>query len=547
MRKYIFILPALLLISISVKAQREAYNWLFGYGSTLTWNELRSFQALDIYDTNGELITGVVPAVTLNNLPTPIKINGSVVTSPMNTSEGCFSLSDYAGQLLFFSDGITVWDKNGTKMPNGNATLNGHSSSAQSGIIFPYPDHPNQYVTVTLGYNNANNVGYSIIDMSENGGLGDVILENGLLSNPLNGGLGETGETVTAVAHSNKKDYWIVALGRGIKSYLNIWKVNRNGVHASAPSNTYGIDGIDTGSDLSSPNGYIKFSPDGKHFACWVKWGSSNSSPGFVVGKFDPGTGTVSNLKYQVMKDRTNTVSMTRGYGIEFSEDGKYLYACNSTGNRSTINVPTELHIYEFEKLLNAPNDLPNTNSIEPEKRFTNPANQTTYRFNGLQMGPDKRLYIAALNYDSDADKGSMFVIDNPNDINNVKIYYLPNFSNGLVSFGLPSYSSAWFTANIKGETDFCINTKQEYTLNMDTDGLGLVDLLWDFGDGNSSTSSISDLTQTYAYSKRGKYTITVTPRKAGDIEVPELATTLNVKVNNCMLPVNHNISNMEY
>ena len=546
MKKYILI-SILLSIFISVNAQREAYNWLFGYGATLTWSDLRSFSALDIYDTNGELITGVIPTVTLNNLPSPIKVNGLVVTSPMNTSEGCFSLSDYAGQLLFFSDGINVWNKNGAKMPNGNATLNGHSSSAQSGIIFPYPGHPNQYVTVTLGYNNTNNVGYSIIDMSEDGGLGDVILENGLLSNKLNGGLGETGETVTAVAHSNKKDYWIVALGRGSKSYLNIWHVNKNGVHANAPSSTYEIEGISTVTDLSSPNGYIKFSPDGKHFACWVKWGITGNVPGFLVGKFDPKTGTISNMKYQIMRDRTNTVSITRGYGIEFSEDGKYLYACNTTGNRGTINVPTELHIYEFEKLLNAPNDLPNTNSIEPEKRFTNPANQPTYRFNGLQMGPDKRIYIAALNFDSNADKGSMFVIDNPNDISNVKIYYLPNFSNALVSFGLPSYSSAWFTANIKGETDFCINTAQEYTLNMDTDGLGLVDLLWDFGDGGSIVSNIGDLKQIHVYNKRGKYTITITPRKAGNIEVPELTTTLDIKVNNCMLPVNHNISNMEY
>lgn len=548
MKKYLLLFCILFLISISLNAQKEAYNWLFGSRATLTWNELRSFQALDLYDVNGNAITdGSAPQVTLTGLPSPIKINGLEFTSPMNTSEGCFSLSTHTGQLLFFSDGTSVWDRNGNKMPNGNATLNGHSSSAQSGIIFPYSEHPNQYVAVSLGDADKNNLSYSIIDMNENGGLGDIIRVNGNLTTRLEGASGTTGETVTAVPHSNKKDYWIIALGRGAKSYLNVWRVNKYGVKSTAPSGIYEIEGIDSSNDAISPNGYIKFSPDGKYFACWVKWGRYPNIPGFCVGKFDPRTGVISNLKYQIVHDATNS-TITKGYGLEFSEDGKYLYACNTTGDRPITNVLTELHIYEFEKLLNAPNSLPNTNAIAPEKRFTNPAGQSTFRFNGLQMGPDKRIYIAGLNYDyTGVDKGSMFVIDNPNDLNNVKVYYLPNFASGAVGFGLPSYSSAWFITNIEGETDFCINTQQQYVLKMDTTGLGLVDLLWDFGDGNSAVKSISDLTQTHTYSKRGKYTITVTPRRAGNVEVPELATTLEIKVNNCMLPVNHNISNMEY
>src|SRR5688572_17655886 len=37
----------------------------------------------------------------------------------MNQAEGCATVSDNAGALLFYTDGVSVWDKNNAVMLNG--------------------------------------------------------------------------------------------------------------------------------------------------------------------------------------------------------------------------------------------------------------------------------------------------------------------------------------------------------------------------------------------------------------------------------------------
>ena len=72
----------------------------------------------------------------------------------LNTSEGCASIANSNGDLLFYSDGRTVWDKNHVVMPNGdylNGTgLFGDISSTRSAIIVPKPGSPNLYYIFTL-------------------------------------------------------------------------------------------------------------------------------------------------------------------------------------------------------------------------------------------------------------------------------------------------------------------------------------------------------------------------------------------------------------
>ncbi len=98
----------------------------------------------------------------------------------LSTNEGCSSISDRFGNLLFYSDGTTVWNRNHIVMQNGNG-LFGDSSSTQSAIIVPKPDDQNIYYIFTV--DNAldgNNFGlnYSIIDISLDGGFGAVTEKN---------------------------------------------------------------------------------------------------------------------------------------------------------------------------------------------------------------------------------------------------------------------------------------------------------------------------------------------------------------------------------
>lgn len=61
-----------------------------------------------------------------------------VITGSMNTSEGCASISDLNGNLLFYTDGVTIWNQTHSVMANGNG-LFGHYSSTQSSIIVKQP------------------------------------------------------------------------------------------------------------------------------------------------------------------------------------------------------------------------------------------------------------------------------------------------------------------------------------------------------------------------------------------------------------------------
>ena len=102
MKKLTFLI--FLLNSVVIFAQGEANHWFFGQNAGINFN-------------NG---------------------TATSTTGSLNTIEGCASFSDISGDLLFYTDGITVWDKNHTKMPNGQNLL-GDPSSTQSAIIVPHP------------------------------------------------------------------------------------------------------------------------------------------------------------------------------------------------------------------------------------------------------------------------------------------------------------------------------------------------------------------------------------------------------------------------
>ena len=158
MKKVILALVISVVVCMQIQAQKEANNWAFGQNVGLTWNTTQSLTATGLAGTANAVLDGL-----------PTFTRTSIVTQ-----EGCFSLSDSDGNLLFYSDGMTIWDKNNAVMTNGTG-LTGHNSSAQSGIILPYPNSPNKYMAVSIGIDWTNKLSYTAIDMSQAGGLGAVI------------------------------------------------------------------------------------------------------------------------------------------------------------------------------------------------------------------------------------------------------------------------------------------------------------------------------------------------------------------------------------
>ena len=208
--KRIGIIVLIIFIHLSAYSQRkEGYNWYFGASAGLTWNTTQNITSP---------ILGGGGSKALNGLPMPL--SGSSMTSQ---SEGVFAMSDHLGALMFYSDGMTVWNKSHAVMTNGTG-LRGHNSSTQSGIIIPYPGQLNKFIAITVGAcdQGVNSVlSYSIIDMNSGLGMVELATKNTLLT----GHRGQLDEQVAAVKHTNGTDYWIIAPGKGSgqNSVLNVW------------------------------------------------------------------------------------------------------------------------------------------------------------------------------------------------------------------------------------------------------------------------------------------------------------------------------------
>jgi hypothetical protein len=145
-------------------------------------------------------------------------------------TEGCSSISDASGNLLFYTDGVYVWNRNHQQMPNGSG-LHGSTSSTQSALVVPKPGSSTEYYIFTVDETgNANGFEYSIVDMTLAGGLGDVSSLNVHV-------LDYVTEKLTAVQKMNSNDYWI-AVHEWNSNAFYVYLLTSAGLQAPVISNT---------------------------------------------------------------------------------------------------------------------------------------------------------------------------------------------------------------------------------------------------------------------------------------------------------------------
>jgi len=285
--------------------------------------------------------------------PTPL-LDGA-----MTTYEGCATATTKRGELLFYTDGQTVWNRQHLPMPNGRRLM-GSGSSTQSALIVPDPGSGNIFYVFTVAPQGApDGLRYSVVDMTRADGLGDVPRANSLLITPV-------AEKLAAVRHANGRDVWVVA-HRWNSSAFVAFLVTAEGVGSGKPvlSN---VGSMNAGPGRNAI-GALKFSPDGTKLAAAL-WRESNK---FEVYDFDRSTGKVSNAR--------SFGPYAEAYGVEFSPDGRLLYGtCN--GNTKDQKTPTvsETQIVQF--------DL-KTRAAVPVGHSSN------HKIGALQRGPDGKIYVA--------------------------------------------------------------------------------------------------------------------------------------------------------
>ncbi len=229
--------------------------------------------------------------------------------SAMNVTEGCASIADENGDLLFYTDGQTVWNKSHTIMANGIGLL-GNNTSSQSSLIIRGPGSMSLYYLFTLqGMGGTSGLNYSIIDISLASGQGSVVVKNASLYNA------PCAELLAGTKHCNGIDHWVVVHERNSSSHraylLNSSGVSSNPVIASIGPVTSSVWW----------GGQMNFSPAGDKLA--IAAGPDPAIASMQLYDFDNTTGQLSN--YQQLL----SVPLT---GCEFSNDGSKLYGIHYTG-----------------------------------------------------------------------------------------------------------------------------------------------------------------------------------------------------------------------
>lgn len=398
----------------------------------------------------------------------------SLTNSAMNTIEGCASISTASGHIQFYTNGIAVWDSTHTAMPNGTGLL-GDESSTQSGIIVPVPQSDSLYYIFTVGENGANHFRYSIVDMSLHNGLGDIIpaTKNVEIFDENNNQMSVT-EKITSVLHSDNHSYWVIAHQAATNKFY-VYLVDA--VNGFNPAPTAYSVGTNHTSNWGATHGCMKISPGGEYIAVAVH--SQNSSGFIEVFDFDRTTGGISNPRL--------ASNYYRPYGVEFSPDGKKLYAtsCNFPPN----TTPSVIYQFDMEATVFSASSTVVHSSISDNML-------------GMQLGPDAKIYVA-LNFTS-----YLGVINNPNETAaNCNYDSLGVYLNGKnCRYGLPTFIQSFFNlARIKGDGR-CQNADIQFDILY---GEGILSVIWDFDDPASGANNTSTLTQpTHVYAQPGIYNV---------------------------------------
>lgn len=328
---------------VTTWAQGENMNWMFGHNTRLNFSQTPPV----FYQSNMECWEG-----------------------------GTVSFSDASGHLLFYSNANKVWSANGTVMAHGNNILgNGPTatppygylgSAAQGAAAVQSLSNPDQYYLFTLDAmedvppHALGHLRYSIIDMSLNGGTGDVIQsqKNIILDDSMT-------EKMTVVK-ADGCGFWLVTH----KMYSNIYhafKIDAAGVHTT-PVISLGVANGELG------YGMLHASPNGEQLVM------TSSGPGVELCYFNKITGEVSNA------------------GI-FSSLGGKIGTCISPDN-------SKLYIGHYNKLSQYDLTLfPNVAAVVASEEIIS----TNVSFGQMRRGPDGKIYIANISADNIA------IIQNPN------------------------------------------------------------------------------------------------------------------------------------
>ena len=378
--------------------------------------------------------------------------------------EGCATISDINGDLLFYTNGFTVWNRDHDVMINGD-TIGGDLLSAQNSLIMPFGDDETMFYifsTEQVYGDDEYALRYSIVDMKEDSAKGKVVVKNIKL-------MDNSTERITGSGFTGND--LILAHEFGNNTF-RAYQTSPAGLSGAIFSPAGEIH--DFMQELSA-TGYMKISPTLNQIAVNI-----------------PGTNQVEILDFdqgEVSNPRLIDTGENDLYGMEFSPGGLRLYLTTSSGTSKLIQY-----------------DLDSLNSMDPV------ADITATKFDGypqgpdygaLQLGPNGIIYMAVNN------SGTIGTISAPDGDDAGASFNASGFDlSGRISrLGLPNFAqqetpplqqpSMNVTAGCAGQTSTFSAVGRDPNNQIEN-------YLWIFGDGSSA--AIQDTT--HIYTNPGTYTV---------------------------------------
>lgn len=339
------ILSFLIIInSFFAYSQKQANTWYFGKGAGLDFNDSCQVNVL----TDG-------------------KIDGF---------EGCASISDRTtGQILFYTNSDTVWNRNHIAMPNGHMVGNG--STITQVMIIEKPGSNSTYYIITSDVQAQifNGLLVHEIDMNLNAGLGGLTFKDSLLYGP------PLTEKITAVRHANGSDIWVLAHEYNSNDFLAFLFTSSGFSTTPVISSIGKVHGDPSTVDAI---GEMKASPNGSKIAV-----VTSHHPDIELFDFNRSTGQITN---QILLPENGGYSLSGNpcglYGLSFSANSKMLYA--TTWNLPSLGAPGLVIQYDVSS-----NDSATIDNSRVDV-FTG-----TKSLFSLKLAPDRKIYVGqqASNY----------------------------------------------------------------------------------------------------------------------------------------------------
>ncbi|GAB4002578.1 T9SS C-terminal target domain-containing protein [Spirosoma daeguense] len=427
-----------------------------------------------------------------------------ITDGKLSTIEGSSSIADSQGKLLFYSDGITIYDKEGNPMKSlvpGDTTttqipLGGNKNSTQSALIVPKPTCRGceylYYVYTTSEIRGQKTLTYSIVDMRQDGGKGAIVEKNIPISS-------SSTEQSASVKNERDSTFWVITRKYGTNQF-EVRHLTRN---ENTDPITYPLPGQSGGQvidSLANAEGYIKIGPADTSSA------NQASRPMAVVIPGPP----QNKVELYTFNDSTGVLTYNRtidigpappkAYGVEFSPDGQNLFVTMLADTNSDGSQKGASYILKYD--LSQPDSL-----LSRSKTVVD--SSTTRQYGSAQIGPDGRIYVAIQG------STSLGTIENPNGGLLDSLIFNPNgqsLGGQRSQLGLPN-----LVANFNDQSsgpgltygDTCVNAPTVFQISPNCPKLKEAYTL-DFGDGTRPYSTTATDPVNHPYARPGTYFVSL-------------------------------------